>query len=41
MLKKNFGISNNGDEEENNPLCRGSVTEMVWVKTKHIAQGKI
>jgi hypothetical protein len=40
-LKKNLGIPNNDDDEEHNPLYRGSVSEMVWVKTKHFAQGKI
>jgi hypothetical protein len=40
-LKKNLGIPINGDEEEHNPLYRGSVTEMVWVKTKHFARGNI
>ena len=40
-LKKNLGIPITGDEEEHNPLYRGSVTEIIWVKTKHFAQGNI
>ena len=38
-LNKNLGVPIQDDEEERNPLYKGSCTEMVWYKTKHFAQG--
>jgi hypothetical protein len=40
-LNKNLGVLIQGDEEQHNPLYKGSATELVWVKTKHFAQGSI
>ena len=40
-LNKNLGVPIQGDEEEHNPLYKGSCTEMVWYKTKHFAEGNI
>ena len=38
-LNKNLGVPIQGDEEEHNPLYKGSCTELVWYKTKHFAPG--
>ena len=38
-LNKNLGVPIQDDEEERNPLYKGSCTEMVWYKAKHFAQG--
>ena len=38
-LNKNLGVSIQSDEEEHNPLYKGSCTELVWYKTKHFAPG--